>query len=228
MCSADGRVAGRQMRVQPDEAIYMKMVVKKPGLDMDAIVSEMDLSYKQRYSGSYIPDAYERLLLDALRGDQQHFVRRCGPCSLAGSWVVHGSRHRQTDMSMQLAELGDVPALRSIAVCVVLYLFVSGTLHLPSVVTETVPLQCCVKVFTERACFSCVARQSACPPGHRDELRAAWAAFTPLLHAIDAGEVAPLPYAAGTRGPAAADELAGKAGFVKTASYEWKEASAGP
>ena len=71
--------AASQMRIQPDEAIYMKMVLKKPGLEMDAIVSEMDLSYKQRYSESYIPDAYERLLLDALRGDQQHFVRRCGP-----------------------------------------------------------------------------------------------------------------------------------------------------
>ena len=119
VCFADERVAGRQMRVQPDEAIYMKMVVKKPGLDMDAIVSEMDLSYKQRYSGSYIPDAYERLLLDALRGDQQHFVRRCGPCSLAGSWVFHGSRRRQTDVSMQLANLGDVSALKLIVMCFV-------------------------------------------------------------------------------------------------------------
>lgn len=66
-----------QMRLQPDEAIYMKIVVKKPGLEMDTTVSEMDLSYKQRYQGAYIPDAYERLILDAIRGDQQHFVRRC-------------------------------------------------------------------------------------------------------------------------------------------------------
>ena len=62
----------------------------------------------------------------------------------------------------------------------------------------------------------------------RDELRAAWAAFTPLLHAIDAGELAPQPYAAGTRGPPDADVLAAKAGFVKTGAYEWKEASAAP
>lgn len=66
-----------QVRLQPDEAIYMKIVVKKPGLEMDTIVSELDLSYKARYSGTYIPDAYERLILDAIRGDQQHFVRRC-------------------------------------------------------------------------------------------------------------------------------------------------------
>jgi glucose-6-phosphate 1-dehydrogenase len=68
-----------QVRLQPDEAIYMKIVVKKPGLEMESIVSELDLSYKQRYTGAYIPDAYERLILDAIRGDQQHFVRRRGP-----------------------------------------------------------------------------------------------------------------------------------------------------
>jgi glucose-6-phosphate 1-dehydrogenase len=31
----------------------------------------------------------------------------------------------------------------------------------------------------------------------RDELRAAWAIFTPLLHAIDKGEVPVEPYEAG-------------------------------
>lgn len=31
------------------EAIYMKMVVKKPGLDMDYEMSELDLSYPERY-----------------------------------------------------------------------------------------------------------------------------------------------------------------------------------
>ena len=65
-----------QLRLQPDEAIYMKIVVKKPGLEMESIVTELDLSYKQRYGDTYIPDAYERLILDAIRGDQQHFVRR--------------------------------------------------------------------------------------------------------------------------------------------------------
>ena len=66
-----------QIRVQPDEAVYMKMAMKKPGLEMETIMSELDLTYKQRYSNSYIPDAYERLILDAITGDQQHFVRRC-------------------------------------------------------------------------------------------------------------------------------------------------------
>lgn len=39
-------------------------------------MSEMDLTYKERYTEAYIPEAYERLILDAIRGDQQHFVRR--------------------------------------------------------------------------------------------------------------------------------------------------------
>lgn len=39
-------------------------------------MSELDLSYTQRYKDLRIPDAYERLILDAIRGDQQHFVRR--------------------------------------------------------------------------------------------------------------------------------------------------------
>lgn len=49
------------------EAIYAKMVVKKPGLDMDTEMSELDLSYQERYSDVNIPDAYERLILDCIR-----------------------------------------------------------------------------------------------------------------------------------------------------------------
>ncbi|XP_043724224.1 glucose-6-phosphate 1-dehydrogenase 6, cytoplasmic-like [Telopea speciosissima] len=63
------------IRLQPAEAMYMKLTVKKPGLEMSTIQSELDLSYEQRYPGVTIPDAYERLFLDSIRGDQQHFVR---------------------------------------------------------------------------------------------------------------------------------------------------------
>ena len=34
------------IRVQPNEAIYMKMVLKDPGLVMRPIVSELDLTYR--------------------------------------------------------------------------------------------------------------------------------------------------------------------------------------
>jgi len=63
------------LKIQPDEAVYMKMVFKKPGLAMDTIISELDLSYSQRYGDVRIPDAYESLILDILRGDHSNFVR---------------------------------------------------------------------------------------------------------------------------------------------------------
>ncbi|KAI4348263.1 hypothetical protein L6164_009003 [Bauhinia variegata] len=118
------------IRLQPSEAIYMKFTVKKPGLEMSTVQSELDLSYGQRYQGVTIPEAYERLILDTIRGDQQHFVRR-------------------------------------------------------------------------------------------DELKASWEIFTPLLHKIDAGEFKSIPYKPGSRGPAEADELLERAGYVQTHGYIW-------
>ncbi|RWW78662.1 hypothetical protein BHE74_00013105, partial [Ensete ventricosum] len=38
--------------------------VKKPGLEMSTIQSELDLSYGLRYQDVKIPEAYERLILD--------------------------------------------------------------------------------------------------------------------------------------------------------------------
>ncbi|EFJ23968.1 hypothetical protein SELMODRAFT_150322 [Selaginella moellendorffii] len=73
------------MRLQPSEAMYMKLTVKQPGLEMSATQSELDLSYRQRYQDVVIPEAYERLILDTIRGDQQHFVRRD---ELQLSWEV--------------------------------------------------------------------------------------------------------------------------------------------
>jgi glucose-6-phosphate 1-dehydrogenase len=37
--------------------------------------SELDLSYSKRYSDVKIPDAYESLILDVLKGDKSNFVR---------------------------------------------------------------------------------------------------------------------------------------------------------
>ncbi|KAL4419711.1 hypothetical protein ABPG75_006809 [Micractinium tetrahymenae] len=124
------------VRLQPDEAIYLKMIVKRPGLETgDCAISELDLDYGKRYPGVVIPDAYPRLILDAIRGDQQHFVRR-------------------------------------------------------------------------------------------DELRAAWAIFTPLLHAVDEGRLPVHPYPYGSRGPPEADELLARAGFVQNLDYKWPHKAA--
>ncbi len=42
-------------------------------------MAELDLDYKKRFPDAVIPNAYPRLILDAIRGDAQHFVRRCAP-----------------------------------------------------------------------------------------------------------------------------------------------------
>ncbi|KAG0446884.1 hypothetical protein HPP92_028590 [Vanilla planifolia] len=55
------------IRVQPDEAIYLKINNKVPGLGMRLDCSTLNLHYAARYSKE-IPDAYERLLLDAIEG----------------------------------------------------------------------------------------------------------------------------------------------------------------
>ena len=55
----------------------------------------------------------------------------------------------------------------------------------------------------------------------RDELRAAWAIFTPLLERVDAGEVPVRPYAYGSRGPPEADELLARVGYIRPESYTW-------
>jgi len=63
------------MRIQPDEAIYLKCCTKAPGLRTEATTSELDLSYKTRFADTYSPDAYTRLILDSVRGKQATFVR---------------------------------------------------------------------------------------------------------------------------------------------------------
>ncbi|CEO98167.1 Glucose-6-phosphate 1-dehydrogenase [Plasmodiophora brassicae] len=66
------------VRVQPDEAIYMKMNTKEPGLTFEKLHhTELDLTYKKRFDHirAGLPDAYERLILDVVRGDRSLFVR---------------------------------------------------------------------------------------------------------------------------------------------------------
>uniref|UniRef100_A0A8C2HID1 glucose-6-phosphate dehydrogenase (NADP(+)) n=1 Tax=Cyprinus carpio TaxID=7962 RepID=A0A8C2HID1_CYPCA len=63
------------VRVQPNEAIYAKMMSKKPGVYFSPEETELDLTYHSRYRDVKLPDAYERLILDVFCGSQMHFVR---------------------------------------------------------------------------------------------------------------------------------------------------------
>ncbi|XP_021887132.1 glucose-6-phosphate 1-dehydrogenase, chloroplastic isoform X2 [Carica papaya] len=62
------------LRVQPDEAIYVKINNKIPGLGMRLDRSDLNLLFRSRYPIE-IPDAYERLLLDAIEGERRLFIR---------------------------------------------------------------------------------------------------------------------------------------------------------
>ncbi|GMH12566.1 hypothetical protein Nepgr_014407 [Nepenthes gracilis] len=62
------------IRVQPDEALFLKINNKVPGLGMRLDRSDLNLLYKARYPRE-IPDAYERLLLDAIEGERRLFIR---------------------------------------------------------------------------------------------------------------------------------------------------------
>uniref|UniRef100_A0A0M3IR86 glucose-6-phosphate dehydrogenase (NADP(+)) n=1 Tax=Ascaris lumbricoides TaxID=6252 RepID=A0A0M3IR86_ASCLU len=63
------------MRVQPNEAVYVKLMTKKPGMGFAVEETELDLSYSARYKDIRLPDAYERLFLEVIMGSQINFVR---------------------------------------------------------------------------------------------------------------------------------------------------------
>nr|XP_019011546.1 glucose-6-phosphate dehydrogenase [Kwoniella pini CBS 10737]OCF50327.1 glucose-6-phosphate dehydrogenase [Kwoniella pini CBS 10737] len=63
------------MRIQPEEAVYLKMNAKLPGFATRAVPTELDLTYKKRFVDTNIPQAYEALILDAFKGDHSNFVR---------------------------------------------------------------------------------------------------------------------------------------------------------
>ncbi len=62
------------IRIQPDEAIVLKIMNKLPGLGLDLAPTELNLRYQSAFS-ALIPDAYECLLLDVIEGDRSLFIR---------------------------------------------------------------------------------------------------------------------------------------------------------
>lgn len=61
-------------RIQPDEGIRLTFSTKRPGVTMDLHPVVMEFDYGKSFTQK-LPEAYERLLLDALRGDQSLFMR---------------------------------------------------------------------------------------------------------------------------------------------------------
>ncbi|MCX7817830.1 MAG: glucose-6-phosphate dehydrogenase [Kiritimatiellae bacterium] len=61
-------------RIQPAEGIALRFSAKRPGLHVHVEDVVMDFLYSEKWPGT-LPDAYERLLLDAIRGDSTLFTR---------------------------------------------------------------------------------------------------------------------------------------------------------
>lgn len=63
------------IRIQPDEGVSLRMQSKVPGASVRIQPVKMDFSYGTSF-GKASPEAYERLLLDAMLGDATLFARR--------------------------------------------------------------------------------------------------------------------------------------------------------
>jgi glucose-6-phosphate 1-dehydrogenase len=63
------------LRLQPDEGISLRFNGKVPGNSMEIRPVRMFFRYDTEF-GAYTPEAYERLLLEAIAGDATLFIRR--------------------------------------------------------------------------------------------------------------------------------------------------------
>ena len=61
------------IRIQPNEGISLKLLAKKPGFSNELQPVQMEFCYSGTFDG-HQPDAYQRVLMDALRGDRSLFA----------------------------------------------------------------------------------------------------------------------------------------------------------
>lgn len=61
--------------IQPDEGAHLMVQAKVPDQGMDLRTVDLEFHYASAFGGMPIPEAYERLLQDALDGDSRLFIR---------------------------------------------------------------------------------------------------------------------------------------------------------
>jgi glucose-6-phosphate 1-dehydrogenase len=59
--------------IQPDEGIFLRFEAKVPDTEADIRSVEMEFHYSTSFGGTSIPEAYERLILEAIQGDHTLF-----------------------------------------------------------------------------------------------------------------------------------------------------------
>ena len=72
------------IRIQPEEGMSIRFLSKQPGAGMRLRPVSMDFNYGSSF-GAREPDAYETLLLDAMRGDSTLYIRQD---AVEASWAV--------------------------------------------------------------------------------------------------------------------------------------------
>jgi glucose-6-phosphate 1-dehydrogenase len=74
------------IRLQPDEGVKLSLMLKDPGPGgFDLRPVSLDLSFDQAFGARY-PDAYERLLMEMIRGNPALFMRR-DEVEFAWNWI---------------------------------------------------------------------------------------------------------------------------------------------
>ena len=76
------------IRLQPDEGVEIEVLNKVPGLGKGVQLQRtvLDLSFSESFQSERIPDAYERLLMEAMLGNQALFIRR-DEVEQAWTWI---------------------------------------------------------------------------------------------------------------------------------------------
>ncbi|NDJ55343.1 MAG: glucose-6-phosphate dehydrogenase [Chloroflexi bacterium] len=64
--------------IQPDEGMHLGFQAKVPDTLVDMVPVDMAFHYSDSFNGTNIPEAYERLLIDAIIGDGSLFLRSDG------------------------------------------------------------------------------------------------------------------------------------------------------
>jgi glucose-6-phosphate 1-dehydrogenase len=62
------------IQIQPDEGIQLHLQTKVPDEEMKLRLTDLEFRFAEAFKS--LPDAYERLLLDVLQGDQSLFSRK--------------------------------------------------------------------------------------------------------------------------------------------------------
>jgi glucose-6-phosphate 1-dehydrogenase len=91
--SQDAQTNLLRLRVQPREGIEIDLWVKKPGYDQELQMMPLDFSYQQYFDR--LPDAYEQVIVDAVRGRAELFAS--SDEIIAGWRIVQPLLDRQDD-----------------------------------------------------------------------------------------------------------------------------------